>query len=118
MFGNSLPEITVRELAAKLNTFEHFVLLDVREPWELEKARITDNRFKNAPTSRLAREGLTALPEAAKTKDALIFVICHHGVRSADVTRWLASQGWQAVFSVRGGIDAYANEIDKAVGFY
>jgi predicted sulfurtransferase len=35
-----------------------------------------------------------------------------------DVTRWLAAQGWTNVYNVRGGIDAYANEIDKTVGFY
>jgi len=45
-------------------------------------------------------------------------VLCHHGVRSAQVTGWLAQQGWTNIKSVRGGIDAYARQIDQAVGFY
>jgi predicted sulfurtransferase len=34
------------------------------------------------------------------------------------VTAWLAQQGWRNVFNVRGGIDAYAREIDESVGLY
>lgn len=68
--------------------------------------------------SRLAREGTQALSDAAQSQDATIYVMCHHGNRSAQVTAWLAQQGWKNVFNVRGGIDAYAREIDNAVGFY
>lgn len=117
-FRNQTPEIDVRLLAEKLKSNEVFVLLDVRELFELEHAMITDDRLEVAPMSRLSNEGVAALPEFAKLQDAEIYVMCHHGVRSADVTRWLVSQGWTNVFSVRGGIDAYAREIDKTVGFY
>jgi predicted sulfurtransferase len=34
------------------------------------------------------------------------------------VTAWLAQQGWKNVFSVQGGIDAYARRIDQSIGFY
>ena len=68
--------------------------------------------------SRLQREGTAALPEAAADTGARLYVLCHHGVRSAQVTDWLASQGWTQVFSVRGGIDAYASEVDPKIGFY
>jgi rhodanese-related sulfurtransferase len=68
--------------------------------------------------SWLANQGVEALPESAKSQDAEIYVMCHHGHRSTDVTNWLAAQGWTNVFNVRGGIDAYAHEIDKTVGFY
>ena len=44
--------------------------------------------------------------------------MCHHGVRSADVTNWLALQGWKNIFSVAGGIDEHARKIDGSVGFY
>lgn len=117
-FRNQIPEIDVRSLAGKLKSDEVFVLLDVRELFELECVKITDDRLEVAPLSRLSNEGIAALPESAKLQNAEIYVICHHGSRSADVTRWLASQGWTNVFSVRGGIDAYAREIDSAVGFY
>jgi len=113
-----IPEITVTELATKLKSDEPFVLLDVREPHELNYARITDNRLATAPMSRLANQGVDALPPAAKSPDAEIYVMCHHGHRSTDVTRWLTMQGWRNVYNVRGGIDAYANEVDRTVGLY
>ncbi len=113
-----VPEISVEQLSQKIESPDSFVLLDVREPWELQYARIADPRLSLAPVSQLARRGLEALPEAASSPDAEIYVLCHHGIRSADVTDWLASQGWTNVFSVAGGIDAYAHAVDPSVGTY
>ena len=113
-----LPEITVTELSEKLKSGEEFILLDVREPHELDLAKVSDRRLGVTPMSRLAREGTQALSDSAQSQDATIYVMCHHGNRSAQVTAWLAQQGWKNVFNVRGGIDAYAREIDNSVGFY
>lgn len=113
-----LPEISVNDLSEKLKSEDKFILLDVREPHELNFAKVTDSRLEVAPLSRLAREGPNALPEPAKSKDATIYVMCHHGNRSSQVTAWLAQQGWKNVFNVRGGIDEYASKIDQSVGFY
>jgi rhodanese-related sulfurtransferase len=113
-----IPEITVEELAEKLKTSAQFILLDVREPWELALAQIKDRRLIVSPMSALANQGLQALPEPVLQQDAEIYVLCHHGVRSADVTGWLASQGWTNIFSVAGGIDEYARKIDRTVGSY
>lgn len=113
-----ISEITVTELARKLKSKDSFILLDVRELPELGYAKITDSRLEVTPMSRLANQGVDALPNPAKSQDAEIYVMCHHGTRSVDVTRWLAAQGWTNVYNVRGGINAYANEIDKTVGFY
>lgn len=113
-----VPEISVQELAARLQSSDPFVLLDVREPWELDWARLDDNRLSNRPMSELAHRGVEALPEPVRQKDAEIYVLCHHGVRSADVAGWLAAQGWARVFSVAGGIDEYARKVDPSVGRY
>jgi rhodanese-related sulfurtransferase len=113
-----LPEITVTELAEKLKSEAEFILLDVREPHELNYARLTDHRLEVTPLSRLAREGISALSESAQVKDSTIYVMCHHGNRSSQVTAWLAQQGWKNVFNVSGGIDEYARKVDQAVGFY
>jgi rhodanese-related sulfurtransferase len=51
------PQITAAELGEKLKSDEKFVLLDVREPSELEYAKITDNRLEVAPMSRVSRAG-------------------------------------------------------------
>jgi len=112
------PEITVTDLAAKLKSEEQFVLLDVREPVELGYAKIEDERLEVAPISVLAEQGPDALPESAKPQDATIYVICHHGNRSMQVTAWLVGQGWKNIFNVRGGIDEYARRVDSSVGFY
>ena len=113
-----LSEITVTELSEKLKSEDQFILLDVREPHELEYARVSDSRLELTPMSRLAREGTKALSDTAKSQDATIYVICHHGNRSAQVTAWLAQQGWKNVFNIRGGIDEYARTIDQSIGFY
>jgi rhodanese-related sulfurtransferase len=113
-----LPEITVAELSEKIKSGDKFILLDVREPGELEYARLSDSRLEVTPLSRLASVGTKALSEAARSHDATIYVMCHHGNRSAQVTAWLAQQGWQNVFNVHGGIDEYARKIDPAVGMY
>lgn len=112
------PEISVTDLSAKLKSDENFILLDVREPVELGYARINDARLETAPISQLSQTGTDALSESAKSQDATIYVICHHGNRSAQVTAWLAQQGWKKVFNVRGGIDEYARKVDPSVGLY
>jgi len=113
-----IPEITVTELAEKLKSQDTFILLDVRELQELEYAKLSDDRLQVTPMSRLANEGLDALTESAKSQSAEIYVLCHHGTRSAQVTGWLAQQGWTNIKSVQGGIAEYARRIDQSVGFY
>jgi rhodanese-related sulfurtransferase len=111
-------ETTVEALAARLRTTDPFVLLDVREAWELERARIDDSRLLRVPMSVLGQLGLRALPPAAASRDAEILVLCHHGTRSAQVASWLQSHGWRRALSVAGGMDEYARKIDAAVGIY
>jgi rhodanese-related sulfurtransferase len=118
MPSQDLPQITVEDLAARLKSSDPFVLLDVREPWEVERAAIPDERVHVSPLSGLTKTGIGGLPPAAQSPEAEIYVLCHQGVRSADVTRWLVSRGWTRTFTVVGGIDAYANRIDDSVGSY
>jgi rhodanese-related sulfurtransferase len=113
-----IPEITVNELAQKLKSDDEFILLDVRELNELEYAKLTDRRLEVTPMSQLARQGPNALSDSAKSQDATIYVLCHHGNRSGQVTAWLAQQGWKNVFSVQGGIDEYARKIENSIGYY
>ncbi|MEJ5225241.1 MAG: rhodanese-like domain-containing protein [Anaerolineales bacterium] len=114
-----IPEITPQALAEKRKTDTEFILLDVREMWELNLARLDDPRLIVLPLSRLARERAAALPQALTTNPTTeVVVVCHHGVRSADVTAWLINQGYPHVFSLRGGLDAYAAEVDPRIGVY
>ena len=68
--------------------------------------------------SRLANEGPAALSESIQKQELPVYVICHHGNRSMQVTMWLTQQGYKNVFNVRGGIDEYARSINSAIGFY
>jgi len=113
-----VPEISVKELAKKLEQGEHFTLLDVREEWELRLARIDDKRLQVLPMSVLARQLKDAFPEPLRDLDAPIVVMCHHGIRSANVTAWMRENGWKNVTSLAGGIDAYARQVDSSVGYY
>jgi rhodanese-related sulfurtransferase len=118
MAPDVVPEISVRQFAEKLKTSSPFIVLDVREPWEVERVHLNDPRLACRPMSRIASEGLKALPDIARSLEAEIYVICHQGVRSAQVAMWLAARGWKHVFSVAGGIDEYARKIDKQLGRY
>ena len=118
MFGTPLPEIDVKTLSDLLKGNEEFVLLDVREADELLRAKIEDKRLAHGPLSVIAAKGTAGLPEPAQRQDGRVYVLCHHGNRSTQVTRWLAKNGWTNVFNVRGGIDEYARRVDSSVGMY
>ncbi len=91
------------------------VLLDVREPWEFETARI--ERSVNIPMSTLVAriEEVRALQPSADTP---LVVICHHGMRSMQCARYLASQGVERLVNLTGGIDAWSSQIDPSVPSY
>lgn len=114
----NVPAISVQELAQKRANGDDLIVLDVREPHELAHANLGDGVIL-APLSELARARLQALPpQVAADKSAEIAVLCHHGTRSAQVVAWLLQSGWTNIWNVDGGIEAYAVEVDAAVGRY
>ena len=114
-----LPEITPQELVEWFQSRPEMRLLDVREPYEFPRARLADERVLQAPLSELARKSTGALPEKLKEdQSAPVVVFCHPGIRSAQVAAWLIDLGYQSVFNLAGGIDAYARTVDPSVGLY
>ena len=111
------PEKTVEQVAEFRQNEEDVILLDVREPMELRLANLGDDIIL-LPLSALARAREGALPVELTDKNQKIVVFCHTGVRSAQVTAWLKSLGWLNVWSMAGGIDAYARRIDSTIGTY
>ena len=101
--------VTPGELKEKLDRGERPVLLDVREPWEFELARVEGSKL--APMAGV----LDRLPEL--DREAETVVICHHGVRSAYVTRILNRSGFENVYNLEGGLDAYSS-VDGSVPRY
>jgi rhodanese-related sulfurtransferase len=86
------------------------LLLDVREPWEHEKARIEGARL--IPM----REIPGRIGEIGKEQE--VVAICHHGGRSMQVAMFLEKQGFKRVHNLVGGIDAWSRSVDPAVPLY
>lgn len=85
------------------------MLLDVREQWEYDLARIEGSIL--VPLSEI-EERFHELDPGAET-----VVICHHGARSAHVAQALNRAGFHYVSNLEGGLDAYA-DVDESVGRY
>ena len=86
------------------------VVLDVREPWELEICALPGslNIPKGAVPGRLSE-----IP-----RGTAIAVLCHHGMRSWQVTEWLHRQGYDQAVNIEGGIDAWATDVDTSMARY
>lgn len=112
------PELTVQEVNRKLQQNEEFVWLDVREPNEFALVQIDDERIEFLPLSRLAAKQLEVVPDSLADKENPVVVMCHHGIRSAQVVMWLQQHGWVNVYNLDGGIEAWARYIDPSIGTY
>ena len=107
--GFSPTDIEPRELAANWGKANSIQLVDIRERWEWEIARIPESRL--LPMSELEQE-IGSLNSAT---DLIVF--CHHGTRSAVAAEWLRSRGFR-VRSLLGGIDRWSREIDPSIPRY
>jgi adenylyltransferase/sulfurtransferase len=105
-----VPAISVRELKAKMDNKEALTLIGVREPYEYEIARIDGSRL--VPLGELETH-LSELPRIG----ALVLQ-CHSGGRSEHATRLLQEAGFENVYNLEGGIDAWSVEVDPAVPRY
>ena len=105
-----VPAISVHDLKRKRDAREAIQLIDVREPFEFEIARI--DGAKLIPLGQLANR-LHELKQNGQT-----VVHCHTGMRSAQAVQMLRQSGFTNVYNLEGGIDAWANEIDPAVQKY
>lgn len=97
--------------AAELLAAKKARLIDVREPWEFEASRVDGGVLM--PMGEVAARAHQELD-----LDEHLLVLCHHGVRSMNVTVWLRNQGFDQVQSVRGGIDAWSAGVDPAMPRY
>ena len=117
MFASqSIPEISVEELGHRLTegSTENLQLVDVREPEEIRMANI--NGFLNLPLSQ--SEQWSGEIEQHLDSETETLVLCHHGMRSAQMCQWLITQGFTNVKNIAGGIDAYSIIVDPNVPRY
>ncbi len=104
-------ETTVADVKNRRDAGEDFILLDVREPWEIATASLPGTL--NIPMGELPARANNELDP-----DATIVVLCHHGARSLNVTAWLRNQGFEHTQSMGGGINQWSREIDPSVPLY
>ncbi|KAJ6821685.1 rhodanese-like/PpiC domain-containing protein 12, chloroplastic isoform X1 [Iris pallida] len=112
-----LQHIEPEEFHSKMQDpsfIEEAQLIDVREPEEVAQASLPG--FKVLPLRQFGTWGSVIADEFDPQKD--VYVLCHHGVRSLQVAKWLQSQGFKKVFNISGGIHAYAVKVDPLIPTY
>lgn len=109
MGANDVPEISPRDLAARIARHDDFDLLDVREPYEWN--------ITHLPNARLIPLG--QIPAKMSTLDSAreIVVYCRSGMRSADAVRQLRAAGFR-VSNLAGGLLRWSDDVDPGVPKY
>ena len=105
-----MRHLSVGELKTRLELGEPPVLLDVREEWELMRCKLPGTTW--IPMGQI----VARVNELDKNKETV--VVCHHGIRSWQVAKFLESEGFGDVINLSGGVDAWAKQIDPAMPLY
>ncbi|HEY4217951.1 MAG TPA: molybdopterin-synthase adenylyltransferase MoeB [Gemmatimonadaceae bacterium] len=106
---NAVAELTPRELQERLSRGDDFQLIDVREPYEWNIARL--------PTAQLIPLGTVgaAMASIDSTRDVVVY--CRSGKRSADAARQLKAAGFR-VWNLTGGILRWSDDVDPSIPKY
>ena len=86
------------------------LILDVREQWEYDICHIENS--VHIPMGKI-----TSMADDLKS-DEIIIVVCHHGIRSRMVAKYLVTKGFKDVINLTGGIDAWSSDVDPAMPKY
>lgn len=106
-----MREFTATELQAYLASASvKPLLLDVREHWEFDKAHIEGSILV---PMRSIPEKLQELDPGQET-----VVICHHGIRSRMIGLFLENQGFSDIINLKGGVEAWARDVDHQMPTY
>lgn len=108
----AVPEITPTELKARLDRGDKLEIIDVREPYEWEIANLGPQGARLIPLASL-EERLSELDPAAE-----IVLQCRSGGRSERALRQLRAAGFERLWNLKGGILAWADEIDPSIQKY
>lgn len=108
----SALEVTAAQAAALLTGPAAPVLIDCREEDEFAICKIAGATL--VPLAAIP----TRIPSLLGTTDTPAIIYCHHGMRSMRAVTYLRGHGYTHVFSLRGGINAWSEDIDPAVPVY
>ena len=111
--GGSVANVSPAEATLLMNR-EDALVLDVREPHELQLASVAENGFQllTIPMGVIPPRLSELNPEQP------IACLCHHGGRSMQVAHFLASRGFRHVANIAGGITAWSAEVDPSIPRY
>ena len=105
-------QLTVQELAEKLESEESLLLLDVRQEWEHQTARLPNSLL--IPLDQL----MARVEEIQPEPEQPLVIYCHHGLRSQSAAHLLEHLGYQNVYNLQGGIDAWSLLVDPTLPRY
>jgi len=105
-----VKEVGAKELKQLMDSGNNLLILDVREPYEYDLCRIEGSKL--IPLGELEER----MGEIDKTADVVVY--CHVGMRSARAVELLSTKGFGRVRNLKGGIRAWAEEVDHSVPVY
>ena len=94
------------------------LVLDVREPWELQTASVKADGFTLLHIPMRELPARISELRATLGEDQPIACLCHHGMRSQQVATFLTQSGFTDVVNLQGGIAAWAVQVDTGVARY
>ena len=111
-----MREFSAQQLKAHIETCllesnrQQPLLLDVRQPWEVDVCKIENSVF--IPMAQIPAK------IASLDLDRETVVICHHGIRSRSVARYLEQHGFSKVINLSGGVAQWAKTVDTQMAAY
>ena len=106
-----MREFSAEQLKSYLETCdEQPLLLDVRQPWEFDVCNIENSVL--IPMSKISSEA------SSLDFDRETVIICHHGIRSRSVARYLEQNGFNNIINLSGGMAQWAKTVDKQTPTY
>ena len=105
-----IKNFTPSEIKKLLESGSGFRLIDVREKWEYDLARIEG--------AELIPLGDFVPSSGTLNKNERLILYCHKGVRSMSACNYLMILGYEEIYNLKGGIDAWSLEVDESVPRY
>jgi rhodanese-related sulfurtransferase len=107
-----VPEMTVTELKERLDRGEPVTIIDVREPHEWDIANLGAYGARMIPLNQVAARA-DEIPQ-----EGVVVMQCRSGGRSGRAAEYLQSRGWSNLFNLKGGILAWADQVDPTTEKY
>lgn len=108
----AMQQMTPSELKQRLDSGERLVLIDVREPFEWDISNLETYGAKLIPLDQVLERAAELDPQQE------IVLYCRSGARSAGAVRQLQARGFEKLWNLKGGINAWADQVDPSLPKY